>query len=150
MEIWSFVVGIIGMLASVVGIFITVHLAKRTNEIKRELSKRYDIALSTMHFNETKRENISKLCECRTIILDNMFEEMDIKTWSQLDSTLKRIQNDLFCLDDEIAKETTQTINDALDFLSNDEQTTENKNKIIVGYLNDIVGYLESYKHIGG
>lgn len=150
MEIWSFIVGIIGAVASVFGIFITLYLTKRTKEIKNELSKRYDIALSTMHFNETKRENILKLSECRDEIMNQIFEEMNIKIWSQLDSTLKKIQSDLSCLDNEIAKETAKTITDALDFLGNGEQSIENKNKIIIGYLNDIIGYLESYKHIGG
>ena len=150
MDLASLIIGILGFVTSLVGVVITIRLSKRTNEIKKEIEKKYSKSLALIRYSEKKNDYSAILKRIRESLFDCGSSDISVRDLSDLDLTLHKIRSDIININDEKTKELESTISNVIDMLNNTVMDTENKNTTIATSLSEIISFLESYTHFGG
>lgn len=148
MSIASFILSIVSVVLGVVSIYITLKLTKRTSELREEIRIKYDNSRAAARFNEKKLENIDKINNIKKQIIENIDQEPSLEALDELYLTIKRIQKNLLLLKGKEVEEAKKTVEGLKSALEYTEFGSQEKNKIILEYLRDIIIFLESYEYI--
>ena len=150
MDLASLIISIVGAVLSLVGIGVTLMLARRTASLEKSIKEKYSTSLAAMHFNETKQDHIQELKTIKSVIIANLSSELELKYWDDLVITIKRIERDLSLIGDDQTKTAENTIKEIMSLLSKTDYGTDYKNRMMVELFNDLIIFLETYKHLGG
>lgn len=148
MNVASLVLSAIGAFLSLISIYITIKLTKRTSELRKEIKTKYDNSRAINRFNEKKYENLSKINEIKEAIISNINEELSLKTLDDLHLFINRIQKNLSPIQDKRLEDGKKVIENLKSILENTNLDAESKNKMILENLREIIVFLESYEYI--